>query len=76
MVNIIGITYAKADLEQVAANATHMNAEDRTQLIGLFKDFEYLFYGTIVYWDIEPLNLGLNSDSKPFNCKYYPVPRG
>ena len=31
---------------KVAANATHLNAEDRNQLISLLKDFNDLFNAT------------------------------
>ena len=49
------------------------NAEERTQLLGILKYFEDLFYITLVNWDIELIELELNTNSKPFNCKYYPV---
>ena len=38
-IKIIGIIYAKADLKQVANNATQLNAEERTQLLRLLKYF-------------------------------------
>ena len=31
------------------------------------------FYGTVGGWDTEPVNLGQNPGSKPFNSKDYPV---
>ena len=46
MVKIIDSTYAKADLKQVANNTTHLNYEERTQLISLLK-VEDLFNGTL-----------------------------
>ena len=52
-----------------------MNAAERTQLISPLEDFEDLFDGTIGDWDTDPVDLELNPNSKPFNCKYYPVPR-
>ena len=76
LVKIIDCDYAKAIPKQVLDNANHMNAEDRTHLQGLLKDFEVLFDVTIGYWDTDPINLELNPDSKPFNCKYYPFPLG
>ena len=75
MVKILDSTYARVDLDQVADNATHLNSEDITQLPDLLKDFEFLFDGTLGDWDMEPANPELNTDYKPFNCKYYPVPR-
>ena len=74
MVKIIYITYAKADLEQVV-NDIQMNAEERNLLPSLLEDFEDLFYGTLGDWDTEPVDLELNPDSKPFNSRYYLVPR-
>ena len=75
LVKIFDNTYAKLYFEQVDDNATHMNAEEITQLISLLGDFECLFDGTLGDWDIEPVNLELNDNSKPFSCKYYPAPR-
>ena len=34
-----------------------------------------MFGGTLGYWDTDPVELELNPDSKPFHCKYYPVPK-
>ena len=34
-----------------------------------------MFDGTLGYWDTDPVDLELNPGSKPFNSKYYPVPR-
>ena len=51
-----------------------MNAVERTQLLRLLGNFQDLFDGTIGDWDTETIDLELNPYSKPFNCKYYPVP--
>ena len=76
MVKILDINYENADLEQVAANATHLNAEDRTQQLCLIKYFEDLFDGTIGLWDTDTIDPELKTDSKPFNCIYYLYPLG
>ena len=52
-----------------------MNAEERTQLIRLLEYSKDLFDGTLGDWDTEPVDLQPNRGSKPFNSKYYPVPR-
>ena len=75
LVKILDITYAKADLKQVAYNEIHMDAEERTQLLRLLQYFEDLFDGTLGYWDTEPVDLELKPGSKAFNSKYYPVYR-
>ena len=33
------------------------------------------FYGFLCNWDTETVDLELNTDSKPFNSRYYLVPR-
>ena len=55
-------------------NASQINSEKKTQLLGILKDFFDLFDGTLGYWYIEPVDLELNTCYKPFDCKYYPVP--
>ena len=47
MVNIIFSTYVNEELERVAANATQLDDKERTQLLGILKDFEDLFDGTL-----------------------------
>ena len=74
MVIILDSTYVKAYLEQVDANATHLNSKDRTQILGLFKDFEDFFDVTLGYWDTDPIEPDLQPNSKLFSCEYYPVP--
>ena len=69
LVKIIDSNYKNIDLNQVAANATQLNVEERTQVLRLLKDSEDLFDGTLGDWDTEPVNLELNTGSKPFNSK-------
>ena len=54
---ILDSTYAEAGLKQVAANATQLNAEERTQLLRLLEYFEDLYDGTLGDWDTDPINL-------------------
>ena len=44
-------------------------------LLSLLEDFESFFDRTLGDWATEPVGLELNPDSKPFNSRYYPVPR-
>ena len=75
MVKILNSTYAKAYLKQVADNTTQLNAEERTQLLSLIEDSEDLFDGTLGDWSTGLVDLDLKPGSKPFNSRYYPVPR-
>ena len=69
------ISYEHSDLKQLVDNETQRNAEGRTLLLSLLEDFEDFFDVTLGYWATEPVDLDLNQYSKPFNSKYYPVPR-
>ena len=73
LVKIPNSNYAKADIGQVAANTTQLNAEEITQRIRLLNCFEDLFDSLLGYWDTYPTDLELNPYYKPLNCKYYPV---
>ena len=75
MVKILDITYAQADLEDLVAKSSQLNAEERTLLLSLPEDLEELFDGTLGDWATEPVDLELKPYSKPFNSRYYPVPR-
>ena len=75
MANIIDSTYSKAYLKQVSNSATHLNAEERILLLILLKYFEDFFNGNLGYWSTEPIDLNLRPGSKPFNSRYYSIPR-
>ena len=74
LVKIPNSNYAKADIGQVAANTTQLNAEEITQRIRLLNCFEDLFDSLLGYWDTYPTDLELNPYSKPIHFKYYSVP--
>ena len=52
-----------------------MNAEEITLLLSFLEDFKDLFDDTLGDWATDPIDLKLKLDSKPFNSRYYPVPR-
>ena len=74
MINL-NSTYAKAYLKQIVDNSSQLNDEGRTLLLSFLEDFEEFFDVTLGDWDTEPVNLEPNPDSKPFNSRYYLVPR-
>ena len=74
LVKILDSTYVKSDLEQVAANASQLDIEERSQRLSLLQNFNYLLGVTIGDWETEIVDLDLNPDSKQLNFKYYPVP--
>ena len=62
MVKTLDSNYAKELLEQISANTTNLNYKEKTQLIGLLKDFEDLFYENIGDWDTDTVDLELKPD--------------
>ena len=52
-----------------------MNAEERNMLLNILEEFEDFFYGTLGEWDTETVYLEIKPDFKPFNSRYYMVPR-
>ena len=54
-----------AEIEEVLANATQLNYEERNQLLSLIRSFEGFFNGNLRNLDTEPVDLELNPDSKP-----------
>ena len=73
LVKIIDSIYVNENFTQIADNVTHMDSEDRTQLLELLKYFEDLCDITLGDFYTDPVELDLNSASKPFNGKNYPV---
>ena len=67
LVKIIYSTYVKANIEQVADTANHLNIEERNQLLSLLKKVEDFYDITIIYWGKDPLDLELNPYSKLSN---------
>ena len=75
VIKILDSNYEKADLEEVVDNAHQLNDEEKGQLLALLKDFEDIFDGTLGHWDTEPIDIELRPDAKPYNGRYYPVPK-
>ena len=74
LVKILGSTYKNAYLEQVDNNTTHMNSQERTQLLTLLKYFKELCYCTLGERNKYPIEFDFNPNYKPFKCKYDMVP--
>ena len=72
---ILDSKYEKADLRQIAADATSLDEKQKGQLHELLMEFEELFDGTLGNWKTEPVELELNKGEKPHSSRYYPMPR-
>ena len=59
LVKLLNSTSVKANLKQVANNATQMSPEERTQLLRPLEDFDELFDCTLGDLDTDPVDLEL-----------------
>ena len=62
-------------LNRQTIKKSQTNAEERNLLLSIIEDFEDLFDGTLGDWATDPVDLDIKPYYKPFNSRYYPVPR-
>ncbi len=72
---ILDAKYDKADLEEITANCTHLEPEEREALLRLLKKHEALFDGTLGDWKGEEYDIELKADAKPYHARAYPIPK-
>ena len=65
----------KADLDEVTQKCTHLNEEQKIELNKLIKKYEFLFDGTLGAWTMDPIDLELKKNVKPYHAKPFPVPK-
>ena len=75
VIKILDSKYEKADLDQIMKNATNLDKTQKTMLLQLLKKYKDLFDGTLGRWNTTPVIIELQSNAKPVNARWYPVPR-
>ena len=75
VVKILDSNYEAANLHDVVDNAHSLNSKQKDQLLALLEDFEDIFDGTLGHWKTDPIEIELKPGSKPYNGRYYPVPK-
>ena len=75
LIKIADAKYQKADLQAIASNCIHLNANHQNKLLTVLKEFESLFDGTLGIWEIEPVSFEVKKGMKPYHGKAYPVPK-
>ena len=75
VVRIIGINYSKYDWEEVDVSSVQLNANQCKYLLGIIKEFDDLFDGTLGKWEISTVYIKLNTRPKTFIARYYLIPR-
>ena len=66
--------YSKADIAQVCADQTQLDAVQQAQLKELLQKYEPLFDGTLGKWNMDPYEIELLPDAKPYHARAFPVP--
>ena len=71
---ILDAKYEKADLAEVAAQATHLTQSERTRLHEFLKKYEDLFDGTLGKWNMGAYEIELQPDATPYHARAFPIP--
>ena len=72
---ILDAKYTKANLKAEVDKCTHLNEEERKQLLSMLKEHEDLFDGTLGAWRSEKYRIELKPDAQPYHAKPFPVPK-
>ena len=74
-VKILDANYEKADIPAVIEeNCTHLDVNQRMQLVELLENYKELFDGTLGCWKTDPVSLKLKEGATPFHGRPFPVP--
>ena len=71
---ILDAKYEKADLAEVAAQATHLSKAEQDRLHKFLKKYEDLFDGTLGKWNMGAYEIELKPDATPYHSKAFPIP--
>ena len=72
---ILEAKYEAADLNDICQAQKHLTADEQGKLHTLLSRYEELFDGTLGTWNLEPVDIELLPDAKPYHARAYPVPR-
>ena len=75
-VKILDAKYEKANLPEIAKNdCSHLNPEEKNQVLAVLFEFEDLFDGTLGDWNTKPVSFDLKEGSKPYHDRAFPIPQ-
>ena len=63
-----------ADLNDAAAQCTHLNSNEQLKLKTLLEKFKELFDGTLGHWKNEECDIELRPDAEPHHARACPMP--
>ena len=67
---ILDAKYEKADLREVAEEATHLNKEEQNKLHQLLTKYEDLFDGSLGKWKMDAYDVELRPDATPYHLRH------
>ena len=74
MERILDAKYEKANIDDVVARATALNASQKEMLKNLLVEYQDLFDGTLGKWKTTPAKAELKPGAKPVYTRHYKVP--
>ncbi len=75
-VEILDAKYKKADIPKlVSTNCKHLSSLEQDLIVNWLPEFENLFYGTIGYWQTEPMFFKFKEGAESYHGWVYPVPQ-
>ncbi len=68
------LTYEAADLPTIVAGRPNLNAEQKKQLLTVFRKHKAIFAGKRGNWKGEEVSIRLKEGAKPYYTRPYPIP--
>ena len=72
---ILDAKYEKANLQEVAAAATHLSTAEQHKLHSLLNKYEDLFDGSLGKWKMDAYEIELHPNATPYHARAYPIPQ-
>ena len=72
---ILDAKYEPANLQQIAAQSTHLSHAEQEKLHELLTEYNSLFDGTLGCWDDKPYEIDLQENVKPYHARPFPIPK-
>lgn len=72
--DILDAQYAKANLDDISKEASHLSPDNRSVLLQLLQKYKMLFDGTLGEFKTAPVSIQVKEGEVPTYCRPFPVP--
>jgi hypothetical protein len=72
---ILGTNYNAADLQEIIKCISTIDDIEKNNLLGLLRNYEHLFDGTLGNFETSEVKFNLKEDAKPYHANTFPVPK-